>query len=129
MSFSGTPTVVWRRTGEICLVAPEFCTLTDWKEEELLGRRKYIYELFDDRSVVEYWDNFAQHAFENTTKSVNSRCVLLGPSGTTIPCTFCFSVRRDLFDLPSHVIGEFVGSVGRLPLLLIVHSGQWLPLL
>lgn len=45
ISFSGTPTVVWRRTGEICLVAPEFCMLTEWSMEELLGQKKYIYEV------------------------------------------------------------------------------------
>lgn len=37
ISFSGTPTVVWRRTGEICLVGTEFCLLTGWKREELVG--------------------------------------------------------------------------------------------
>ena len=48
ISFSGTPTVVWRRTGEICLVAPEFCMLTEWPLEDLLGagRKKYIYEVY-----------------------------------------------------------------------------------
>jgi hypothetical protein len=45
ISFSGTPTVVWRRTGEICLVAPEFCHLTEWHMDELLGRKTYIYEV------------------------------------------------------------------------------------
>lgn len=45
ISFSGTPTVIWRRTGEICLVAPEFCMLTEWSMEELLGKKKYIYEV------------------------------------------------------------------------------------
>lgn len=50
VSFSGTPTVAWRRTGEICLVGPEFCMLTGWEKEELVGRRKYIYEV--SRSVV-----------------------------------------------------------------------------
>lgn len=47
MSYSGTPTVVWRRTGEICLVAPEFCMLTEWPLEDLVGngRKKYIYEV------------------------------------------------------------------------------------
>lgn len=44
ISFSGTPTVVWRRTGEICLVAPEFCMLTEWPMEELVSKKKYIYE-------------------------------------------------------------------------------------
>jgi len=108
ISFSGTPTVVWRRTGEICLVAPEFCVLTEWSREDLVGRRKYIYELFENQSVVEYWENFASHAFENTTHSVYSHCVLLKPSGAPIPATFCFSIRRDIFDLPSLVIGQWL---------------------
>lgn len=45
ISFSGTPTVVWRRTGEICAAGAEFCLLTDWKKEELINGRKYIYEV------------------------------------------------------------------------------------
>ncbi|KIP04199.1 hypothetical protein PHLGIDRAFT_76307 [Phlebiopsis gigantea 11061_1 CR5-6] len=105
VSFSGTPTLAWRRTGEICLVGPEFCMLTGWEKEELLGRKKFVYELFENQSVVEYWENFANHAFENTTQSVFSHCVLLKPSGTPVPCTFCFSIRRDIMDLPSLVIG------------------------
>ncbi|KAJ7091207.1 hypothetical protein C8R44DRAFT_647623 [Mycena epipterygia] len=108
ISFSGTPTVVWRRTGEICLVAPEFSMLTEWSLDELVGRKKYIYELFENQSVVEYWENFASHAFENTTQSVFSHCVLLKPSGAPVPSTFCFSIRRDLFDLPSVVIGQWL---------------------
>lgn len=45
ISYTGTPTVVWRRTGEICLVGVEFCLLTEWKKEELVTGRKYIYEV------------------------------------------------------------------------------------
>ncbi|TFY74732.1 hypothetical protein EWM64_g9280 [Hericium alpestre] len=108
ISYSGTPTVVWRRTGEICLVGPEFCILTEWSKEELLGKKKYIWELFENQSVVEYWENFATHAFENTTQSVYSHCVLLKPSGVPVPATFCFSIRRDIFDLPSLVIGQWL---------------------
>ncbi|KAF8894034.1 hypothetical protein BD779DRAFT_1467603 [Infundibulicybe gibba] len=111
ISFSGTPTVVWRRTGEICLVAPEFCMLTEWPMEELMGGKKYIYELFENQSVVEYWENFAEHAFENTTQSVYSHCVLLKPDGAPVPATFCFSIRRDLFDLPSIVIGVYTTTL------------------
>ncbi|EIM81151.1 uncharacterized protein STEHIDRAFT_134790 [Stereum hirsutum FP-91666 SS1] len=108
ISYSGTPTVVWRRTGEICLVGPEFCMLTEWTKEELLGKGKYIWELFENQSVVEYWENFATHAFENTTQSVYSHCILLKPSGAPVPATFCFSIRRDIFDLPSLVIGQWL---------------------
>ncbi|KAL5523670.1 hypothetical protein ACEPAG_7843 [Sanghuangporus baumii] len=108
ISYSGTPTVVWRRTGEICIVGVEFCLLTEWKREDLLTGRKYIYELFENQSVIEYWEKFASHAFENTATSVFSHCVLLKPSGEPIPCTFCFSIRRDIFDLPSVVIGQWL---------------------
>ncbi|EKM54511.1 uncharacterized protein PHACADRAFT_258404 [Phanerochaete carnosa HHB-10118-sp] len=108
VSFSGTPTLAWRRTGEICLVGPEFCMLTGWEKEELIGRKKYVYELFENQSVVEYWENFANHAFENTTQSVYSHCILLKPSGAPVPCTFCFSIRRDIMDLPSLVIGQWL---------------------
>ncbi|TFK54154.1 hypothetical protein OE88DRAFT_1654670 [Heliocybe sulcata] len=108
ISFNGTPTVVWRRTGEICLAGSEFCMLTEWHRDELVNGRKYIYELFENSSVVEYWENFASHAFENTTQSVYSHCVLLKPSGAPVPCTFCFTIRRDIFDLPSLVIGQWL---------------------
>lgn len=108
ISYSGTPTVVWRRTGEICLVAPEFCMLTEWPMEELVGRKKFIYELFENQSVVEYWESFASHAFENTTRTVYSHCVLLKPSGAPVPATFCFTIKRDLFDLPCMVIGQWL---------------------
>ncbi|GAA5851661.1 hypothetical protein JCM8547_001165 [Rhodosporidiobolus lusitaniae] len=107
ISFSGTPTVVWRRTGEICLVGTEFCLLTGWKREELVGK-KYIFELFDTASVVEYYESFAKHAFESTATSITMQCVVLGPDGRPVPCAFCFSVRRDLFSCPFLVIGSFL---------------------
>jgi hypothetical protein len=43
ISFSGTPTVVWRRTCEICVVGAEFSMLTQWNRNDLLG--KYIYQV------------------------------------------------------------------------------------
>ncbi|KIJ49658.1 hypothetical protein M422DRAFT_225584 [Sphaerobolus stellatus SS14] len=108
ISFGGTPTVVWRRTGEICLVGFEFTMLTGWTREELLGKGKYIYELFENQSTVEYYEKFAAHAFENTTQSVISHCVLLKPSGAPVPCAFCFSIKRDIFDLPNMIIGQWL---------------------
>lgn len=45
ITFSGTPTVVWRRTGEIILVGKEFSLLTLWNKETLLGKKTYIYEV------------------------------------------------------------------------------------
>lgn len=93
--------------------------MTGWSREELIGK-KYIFEvgrflisrvggtptdamprdqLFDTSSVVEYYESFAKHAFESTSSSIMTQCVILGPSGRPVPCAFCFSVRRDLFSV------------------------------
>ncbi|WFD18612.1 Transcriptional regulator of nonfermentable carbon utilization [Malassezia caprae] len=106
ISLSGTPTVVWRRTCEISLVGTEFCMLTQWSKEDLMG--KYIYQFMDKESVLNYWEMFANHAFENTSQSIMTKCVLLTPSGKSIPCTWCFTIKRDPFELPGFVVGNFL---------------------
>lgn len=111
ISFSGTPTLVWRRTGEIVLVGTEFTLLSEWRREDLLsrdrftnieggngsnnaatatttatsedgvkekklskGKKRYIFEIFDQDSLVEYYESFAQHAFESSS-AVSPACL------------------------------------------------------
>lgn len=52
ISFSGTPTVVWRRTGEVCLVGKEFSLLTQWTRDMLLNKKTYIYEVRNNQKHV-----------------------------------------------------------------------------
>lgn len=103
IGFSGTPTVVWRRTGEIMLVGTEFTLLSEWRRDELLFRdaegaaqnvdpsarkpatsrkpkRSYIFEIFDQKSCVEYYESFAAHAFESSS-SVSIGLCLFGLIG------------------------------------------------
>ncbi|RKO92060.1 hypothetical protein BDK51DRAFT_18745 [Blyttiomyces helicus] len=108
ISFSGTPTVVWRRTGEIALVGKEFSILTSWSKEKLLTKKTYIYELMDNTSAVDYWEKFSLISFDNSRQSVMSTATLLSPSGTPIPCAFCFTIKRDIFDVPLAVVGNFL---------------------
>ncbi|KAI8967569.1 hypothetical protein BDF20DRAFT_927943 [Mycotypha africana] len=108
ISYSGTPTVVWRRTGEITLVGKEFSLLTQWSRDMLLSKKTYIYELMSNPSAVEYWEKYALHAFDNTDSAVYSTCILLSPTKRIVPCTFCFTIKRDIFDLPSVIIGNFL---------------------
>ncbi|KAI7882997.1 hypothetical protein K492DRAFT_144405 [Lichtheimia hyalospora FSU 10163] len=108
ISYSGTPTVVWRRTGEITLVGKEFSLLTQWSRDALLSKKTYIYELMSNSSAVEYWEKYALHAFDNTDSAVYSSCILLSPTKRVVPCTFCFTIKRDIFDLPSVIIGNFL---------------------
>jgi len=107
ISFSATPTVVWRRTGEIVCVAPEFCALVGKTEEEILRNRTCIYQMFSKQGTIDYWENYSVHAFENTTQNFFQATALETDKGT-IPCAACFTIRRDVFDLPSAIIGQFL---------------------
>ena len=67
------------------LVGTEFTVLSEWKREDLLwnssssvtsgkdgkAKRRYIFEIFDQPSTVEYYESFAAHAFESSS-SVSS---------------------------------------------------------
>ncbi|KAI8082007.1 uncharacterized protein B0P05DRAFT_489893 [Gilbertella persicaria] len=108
ISYSGTPTVVWRRTGEIALVGKEFSLLTQWSRDAILSKKTYIYELMSNPSAVEYWEKYALHAFDNTDSAVYSSCILMSPTKRVVPCTFCFTIKRDIFDLPSVIVGNFL---------------------
>lgn len=52
ISYSATPTAVWRRTGEVCYANPEFCRLVGQNEADLCGKKSYIYHLFAKPSYV-----------------------------------------------------------------------------
>ncbi|KAJ2007694.1 Transcriptional regulator of nonfermentable carbon utilization [Coemansia thaxteri] len=106
--FIGTPTVVWRRSGEIALVGKEFSILTQWDRQLLMSGNKFIFELMDTKSAVVYWEQFAVHAFENSEHSVMSECRLVRPDGVAVPCAFSFTIKRDLFGIPMAIIGNFL---------------------
>ncbi|KAJ2379949.1 Transcriptional regulator of nonfermentable carbon utilization [Coemansia sp. RSA 2603] len=108
IGFIGTPTVVWRRSGEIALVGKEFSILTQWDRQQLMAGNKFIFELMDTTSAVDYWEQFAVHAFENSEHSVMSECRLVRPDGVTVPCAFSFTIKRDLFGIPMAIIGNFL---------------------
>ncbi|OMJ23839.1 Transcription activator of gluconeogenesis ERT1 [Smittium culicis] len=106
--FIGTPTVVWRITGEINIVSREFTLMCWWKKEELEGGRKLIFELLDNASIVKYWENFSVYAVENYDHTTTMRCSLFRPDQTSVPCAFSFTIKRDIFGIPLEVVGSFL---------------------
>ncbi|KAK6199197.1 transcriptional regulator regulator of drug sensitivity [Scheffersomyces amazonensis] len=107
---SGTPTIVWRRTGEIAYVGNEFCVLTGWPKEELVGKqRKFIVELLDDKSVVEYFQLFSRIAFGDFLGATMTECTLLTPKSDVKIRTGCmWTLKRDVFGIPMMIIGNFL---------------------
>lgn len=113
IKVSGTPTIVWRRTGEIVYVGEEFSVLTGWSKEQLLGpRRTFIVELLDDKSVVEYFQLFLRIAFGDFLGATMTECTLLTPKHDVKVRTGCmWTLKRDVFGIPMMIIGNFLPIV------------------
>lgn len=101
------PTIVCRRSGEVAAVNKEFTALTGWTKEVLLGKVAnqnvytrdgdastgtsqarnsklgepqqpvFLAELLDDDSVVDFYHDFGQLAFEDSRGKVQRSCRLM----------------------------------------------------
>ncbi|KAK9472968.1 uncharacterized protein V1510DRAFT_429781 [Dipodascopsis tothii] len=108
ISYSGTPTLVWRRTAQVAAVGKEFCILTGWTKEQLLGKCTFVVELMDDASVVEYFEDFSRIAFGDSRAATMMECTLLSPTGRKIPTACTWTIKRDMFDIPMMIVGNFL---------------------
>lgn len=108
ISYSGTPTAVWRRTGQISAVGTEFCALTGWPRDRLLSEHTFIVELMDDNSVLEYFEMFSKMAFGDSRGANMSECTLLTPNGKKIKTSSIWTLKRDVFGIPMMIVGNFL---------------------
>lgn len=113
LKVSGTPTIVWRRTGEIAYVGKEFTILTGWTPQQLLGNRAtFIVELLDDQSVVEYFQLFSKIAFGDFLGATMTECTLITPNADIKIRAGCiWTLKRDVFGIPMMIIGNFLPIV------------------
>ncbi|KAG5366605.1 Transcription activator of gluconeogenesis ERT1-2 [Yarrowia sp. B02] len=108
ISFSGTPTLVWRRTGQLVAVGKEFCQLSGWSEQRLIGQQTFIVELLDDNSVLEYFELFSRIAFGDSRGATMADCTLLTPTGAKIKTSSIWTLKRDVFGNPMMIVGNFL---------------------
>ncbi|KAG7843857.1 hypothetical protein KL941_004339 [Ogataea angusta] len=108
ISISGTPTLVWRRTSQIAYVGDEFCVLTGWSKEQLLGKSTFAVEIMDDKSCVEYFQLFSKIAFGDFRGATMTECTLLTPEGESIRTSSIWTLKRDVFGIPMMIIASFL---------------------
>lgn len=113
IKISGTPTIVWRRTGEIAYVGKEFTILTGWTRQQLMGPKPmFIVELLDDKSVLEYFQLFSKIAFGDFLGATMTECTLLTPRKDVKVRAGCiWTLKRDVFGIPMMIIGNFLPIV------------------
>ena len=98
--------MIWRRTGEVAFISKEFQFLTGWSNDH--DAKSYIYEWMNNESVVNYWEKFSEIAFDNAKQSVMTQCTLRSTTDEELQFAFCFTIKRDIFDIPMMIIGNFL---------------------
>ncbi|KAF2666799.1 hypothetical protein BT63DRAFT_319123 [Microthyrium microscopicum] len=112
LSSMAIPACCWRRTGEIYRGNKEMAELIHAPMEQLRDGKLAIHEIFAETSLVMYWENFGAIAFDSSQKAVLTMCVLknLDPRAKEkeIKCSFSFTIRRDQYNIPSLIVGNFL---------------------
>ncbi|KAI5852676.1 hypothetical protein DFP73DRAFT_11394 [Morchella snyderi] len=106
------PACLWRRTGEIFRGNKEFAELINVPIEQMRDGKLAIYELVVEDSAVSYWEKFGKIAFDTSQKAMLTSCHLRNPDPNAeqklIHCCFSFTIRRDMYDIPALIIGNFM---------------------
>ncbi|CCD25521.1 Ert1p NDAI_0F02030 [Naumovozyma dairenensis CBS 421] len=110
----GTPTCIWRRTGQISYVNEEFEILTGWTKDELLNKMTFLVEILDDGSVRDYFKTFSNVAYKDFKGSeIMNHCGILTPiEGVVIECCCIWTLKRDISGLPLMILGNFMPKLG-----------------
>ncbi|KAI9347111.1 hypothetical protein BD770DRAFT_395921 [Pilaira anomala] len=118
-SAMAIPACLWRRTGEIYKGNKEFADLINVPFDKLRDGQLCIYEIMAEDSSVNYWEKYGNIAFDPKQKAVLTTCLLnyqLQPDeelpkkkkSISMSCCFSFTVRRDKFNIPTAIIGNFL---------------------
>ncbi|QLL30928.1 hypothetical protein HG536_0A07430 [Torulaspora globosa] len=103
------PACLWRRTGEIYRANKEFASLVDCTVDDLRDGRLAIYELMTEESAVNFWEKYGSIAFDKGQKAVLTSCNLRTRDGRRKrPCCFSFTIRRDRYNIPICIVGNFI---------------------
>lgn len=103
------PACLWRRTGEIYRGNKEFASLVEVSIDDLKNGQLTIYELMTEESSVNFWEKYGAIAFDKTQKAVLTSCNLRTRDGLRKQnCCFSFTIRRDRYNIPSCIVGNFI---------------------
>lgn len=123
LRLNALPTIIWRRTGEIVSMSNDLVNLLGLNISTILSKRTFIMELmYDDESIVDYFRLFKLVAVGNLHLTIVTRCKLIRhvdhqhvaktntSMGNSEFIEFCsaWTVKRDLFDLPMMIVGQFL---------------------
>jgi len=109
INMSPSPTIIWRRTGEIVALTNEFATMTGYSKMSLLSKRTFIVELMDDESALRYFKSFSEMAFGDLNATYLTDCnIRKANNDEYLKCSCVWTIKRDVFDIPMLIVGQFL---------------------
>ncbi|KAF2036040.1 hypothetical protein EK21DRAFT_52610 [Setomelanomma holmii] len=106
------PACCWRRTGEIYRGNKEMARLIHVPMSKLRDGNIALHEIIAEPSLVSYWEKFGAIAFDHTQKAILTSCSLKTPDPNSkdpeIRCCFSFTVKRDMWNIPVLIVGNFL---------------------
>lgn len=105
------PACCWRRTGEIFRGNKEMAELINVPVDRLRDGNISLHEILTEESLVRYWEEFGTIAFDPDHESLLTASALKNPDedkGKVVNCCFSFMIRRDQYNLPSLIVGNFL---------------------
>ncbi|KAF2848839.1 hypothetical protein T440DRAFT_400519 [Plenodomus tracheiphilus IPT5] len=106
------PACCWRRTGEIYRGNKEMARLIHVPISKLRDGNIALHEIIAEPSLVSYWEKFGAIAFDHTQKAILTSCSLKNPDPNSkdpeIRCCFSFTVKRDMWNIPALIVGNFL---------------------
>ncbi|CCE85498.1 Piso0_005096 [Millerozyma farinosa CBS 7064] len=125
VQLNSSPTIMWRRTGEIVSMSNDLLSILGLSVSEILSKRTFIIELmYDDESIINYFKLFQSVAVgslhsrivttcklkKKSTGDASTRNGILAESMPRDHIEFCsvWTVKRDLFDIPMLIVGQFL---------------------
>ncbi|CAI5756669.1 unnamed protein product [Candida verbasci] len=108
--LNSSPTIIWRRTGEIVSITDDLLSLLGYTLSDILSKRTFIMEMmYDDESIINYFQLFKSIAIGNLHSSINTKIKLMKKNDSNfIEFSSVWTVKRDLFDIPMLIIGQFL---------------------
>ncbi|KAF2190808.1 hypothetical protein K469DRAFT_560087 [Zopfia rhizophila CBS 207.26] len=109
------PACCWRRTGEIYRGNKEMADLIHVPMAKLRDGNIALHEIIAEPSLVNYWEKFGAIAFDSSQKAILTSCFLKNPDVNSkdpeIRCCFSFTVKRDMYNIPALIVGNFLPLV------------------
>ncbi|KAF1851945.1 uncharacterized protein K460DRAFT_271430 [Cucurbitaria berberidis CBS 394.84] len=106
------PACCWRRTGEIYRGNKEMARLIHVPMSKFRDGTIALHDIIAEPSLVSYWEKFGAIAFDHTQKAILTSCSLKNPDPKSkdpeIRCCFSFTVKRDMWNIPALIVGNFL---------------------